>query len=260
MKRYFKIYKEGIKISFASAATYRLNFILDISILLISNLLFPLVTILIYNSGSSYPGWSFYEVLLIQSIFIISTGFADMLFNGILWATMQRIVDGTFELVLIKPVDCTFLLLASNFQINSIALVIGGLTLLIIAIVQLGGVTILSLLTSLLFFIGGLTVMLGFAFMMAATSFKWVANSRIPEMFSSVQQFGNYPQSIFPKVVVGIISFIIPVSMIGFFPASALLGEISGYMFLALIPCVLFGLLGIFIFKHMVHLYEGVGG
>lgn len=260
MKRYLRIYKECIKISFASAATYRFNFILDISILLISNLLFPLVTILIYNSGSSYPGWNFYEVLLIQSIFIISTGFADMLFNGILWATMQHIVDGTFELVLIKPVDCTFLLLASNFQINSITLVLGGTVLSVIAIVKLGGVTILGVLASLLLFLGGLLVMLGFAFMMAATSFKWVANSRIPEIFNSAKQFGNYPQSIFPKVLVGVISFVIPVSMIGFFPASALLGRISITMFLALIPCVLFGLLGIYLFKHMVHLYEGVGG
>ena len=260
MKRYIKIYRECIKISFASAATYRLNFILDISILLISNLLFPLVTILIYNSGSSYSGWTFYEVLLIQSIFIISTGFADMLFNGILWATMQHIVEGTFELVLIKPVDCTFLLLASNFQINSIALVIGGLTLSVIALVNLGGLTLIGLLSALLFFLGGLLVMLGFAFMMAATSFKWVANSRIPEMFHSVQQFGNYPQSIFPKAVVAVSSFVIPVSMIGFFPASALIGTIHGYMFIALIPCVLFGILGISLFKHMVHLYEGVGG
>ncbi len=260
MKKYIRIYKECVKISFAQAATYRLNFILDISILLISNLLFPLVTILIYRSGSSYPGWNFYEVLLIQSIFIISTGFADMLFNGILWATMDHIVNGTFELVLIKPVDCTFLLLASNFQINSIALVIGGLTLSIIAIIHLGGLTLIGLLCALLFFLGGLSVMLGFAFMMAATSFKWVANSRIPEMFHSVQQFGNYPQSIFPKVVVGVITFIIPVSMIGFFPSSALLGTINGYMFLALIPCIFFAILGIGLFKHMVHLYEGVGG
>ena len=260
MKRYVRIYKECMKISFAQAATYRLNFILDISILLISNLLFPLVTILIYRSGSSYPGWSFYEVLLIQSIFIISTGFADMLFNGILWATMQHIVDGTFELVLIKPIDCTFLLLASNFTINSIALVIGGLTLCVISLIQIGGLSLIGFLSALLFFLGGLFIMLGFAFMMAATSFKWVANSRIPEMFNSMKQFGNYPQSLFPKSVVGIISFVIPVSMIGFFPASALIGTINSYMFLALIPCVLFGLLGIYLFKHMVHLYEGVGG
>lgn len=260
MKRYLRIYKECIKISFASAATYRFNFILDISILLISNLLFPLVTILIYNSGSSYPGWNFYEVLLIQSVFIISTGFADMLFNGILWATMHHIVDGTFELVLIKPVDCTFLLLASNFQINSIALVLGGITVSVLSIVKLGGITILGVLSSLLLFLGGLFVMLGFAFMMAATSFKWVANSRIPEIFDSAKQFGNYPQSIFPKVLAGIISFVIPVSMIGFFPASALLGRISNTMFIALISCILFSFLGIYLFKHMVHLYEGVGG
>lgn len=36
-------------------------------IILTGNILFPLVTILIYNSGASFPGWTFHETLLIQA-------------------------------------------------------------------------------------------------------------------------------------------------------------------------------------------------
>lgn len=95
---------------------------------------------------------------------------------------------------------------------------------------------------------------------MAATSFKWVANSRIPEIYDSVAKFGNYPQSIFPRVISTFTAFIMPVAMIGFFPASALLGRTTAGMFLAIIPCIIFMSLGIGLYKYMVRLYESVGG
>jgi ABC-2 type transport system permease protein len=112
----------------------------------------------------------------------------------------------------------------------------------------------------ILLFLIGILVMLGIELMMAATSFKWVANSRIPEMYESVVKFGNYPQSIFPKWITVFAAFIMPVAMIGFFPASALLGRTSGWMYLSIIPCIIFMVVGIALYKYMVRLYEGVGG
>jgi ABC-2 type transport system permease protein len=55
-------------------------------------------------------------------------------------------------------------------------------------------------------------------------------------------------------------SFIIPVGMIGFYPASALLGRLDPAVLIAVIPCVLFMFFGIWLYLHMVKLYEGVGG
>jgi ABC-2 type transport system permease protein len=258
--RYFKIYKECIKVSFNTASTYRVNFILSCFIMFISNILFPVVTILIYGSGAKFPHWSFCEVLLIQSIFTISTAVANILFNGILWGTMQHVVNGSLEIVLIKPVDSLFYLIASTFEIDSIGLLLGGVVMFGIAIYNSGTVVILRILQFILLFIVGLFVMLGMALIMAATSFKWVANSRIPEIFESIQNFGKYPQSIFPKTVTGFTSFILPVAMVGYFPAAALLGKANALMFIAIIPCILFSVVGILLYKHMIHLYEGVGG
>jgi ABC-2 type transport system permease protein len=95
---------------------------------------------------------------------------------------------------------------------------------------------------------------------MAATSFKWVGNSRLPDILDSILSFGKYPVSIFPQMVKITASFIIPVGMIGFYPASALLGRLDPAVLIAVVPCVLFMFFGIWLYLYMVKLYEGVGG
>lgn len=260
MKRYLKIYKECIRVAFASASIYRLNFILNSVIMLLGDILFPLLTILIYRSGASFKGWTVYEVLLIQSVFTMSLAIADMTFHGVLWATMDLVRNGNLEMVLILPVDTMFLLMARTFSIDAAGLLLGGFVIFIVALFNLPMPTGFMWLQFGALFVVGLSVMMGIALMMAATSFRWVGNSRIPEIFDSIRSFGKYPQSIFPKAVLMITSLIIPVAMIGYFPAAALLGRGEWGMFIIIIPCILFLAAGIFLFRHMIRLYQGVGG
>jgi len=108
--------------------------------------------------------------------------------------------------------------------------------------------------------LAGFLVLSGMNLIMAAISFKWVGNSRIPEIFDSVSTFGKYPLSIFPKTLQIVSVLVMPVAMIGFFPASALLGRLDAKAYFALIPCVLFLCFGIWLYNKMILLYEGVGG
>lgn len=260
MRRYLNVYKECIKVAFASASTYRLNFILNCTIMLLGDIIFPLITVLIYGSGAGFEGWSVYEVLLIQSIFTMSTAIADMTFHGVMWVTMDMVRNGNMEMVLILPIDTMFILMARTFSFEGIGLFIGGLTVFVVAIINVSVPSILMWIQFIAYFIIGVLVMMGIALVMAAISFKWVGNSRILEIFSNIRNFGKYPQSIFPKAIVVITSIIIPVAMIAFYPAAALLGRGNSSMFIMIIPCFLFLLFGIYLYRHMVRLYQGVGG
>lgn len=260
MKRIFSIYTTGVKTAVAESMAYRLNFLLSMIIALCSNLLFPLVTILIYSAGASFPGWNLYEMLLLQSIFITSGGLSYLLWEGMVYSTMFRVVDGTFEVVLLKPLSPLFYLVVSSFNPQSFGTVIGGSVLFGFALSQTGVASAMAAAQFLLFFAAGFFVLSGINMMMAAMSFKWVRNTRITEIFNSVLNFGKYPAGIFPTAVRGVTTFIIPVMMIGFFPASALLGRLPPEAYLAIIPCVLFMLFGVWVYKLMVRKYEGVGG
>ena len=248
-----------MRVALSQAATYRTNFILSNIITLLSNILFPLVTVVIYANGASFPEWSMWEVLLIQSVFSMSTGMSSMITQGILWATMDHIREGSFEVVLLKPLSPLFYLTAINFSTGSFGLFTGGLVLTIVSaantVSDAGGIPLF-----LLLFVAGIAVLCGLDLVMAAISFKWVGNSRIPEIFDSINEFGKYPLGIFPKALRIFAAFVIPVAAVGFFPASALLGRLEWYMLIAVIPCALFFAFGIWLYDHMIKRYEGVGG
>ena len=260
MINYIKIYFSCLHTAFSRAATYRANFILGNFITLLSNVIFPLVTILIYANGASFPDWNMWEVLLIQSVFSMSTGAASMFFHSILWTTMDYIREGSFETVLLKPLPTLFYIAAANFDPESIGLFLGGLIMTVISAINTGTAAAENILPFLLLFLSGLAVMSGMDLIMAAISFKWVGNSRIPEIFDSIKSFGKYPLGIFPKTIQTLSSLIVPVAVIGFFPASALLGRLETTAFISIVPCFLFFAAGIWIYNRMIKLYEGVGG
>lgn len=258
--RYFKIYLTCLHTAFSKAAAYRLDFILGNFITLLSNIIFPLVTVLIYANGAQFPGWTMWEVLLIQSVFSMSNALASMISGSVLWVTMEHVQSGSFETVLLKPLSPLFYIASSNFDTGSIGLFFGSLAMTVISasFTRISGTR--GILLFLLLFISGVLVMCGLDLIMAAISFKWVGNSRIPEIFESVKEFGKYPLGIFPRAVQALSSMIIPVAAVGFFPASALLGRLDMRSLVSVIPCILFMLFGIWIYDRMIKIYEGVGG
>lgn len=258
--KYIRIYLTCLHTAFSRAAAYRMDFVLGNLITLLSNIIFPLVTVLIYANGASFPEWTMWEVLLIQSVFAMSSAVSSMISGSVLWVTMEHIQGGTFETVLLKPLSPLFFITAANFDTGSIGLFTGGLVMTIISALQTGTGDGMAIPMFILLFISGVAVMGGIDLIMAAISFKWVGNSRIPEIFGSIKEFGKYPIGIFPKVIQFISSFIIPVAVVGFFPASALLGRLEAAAFLSIIPCGLFLLFGIWLYKRMIRIYEGVGG
>ena len=258
--KYIKIYLTCVRTAFSCAAAYRLDFILGNLITLLSNVIFPLVTILVYANGASFPGWNMWEALLIQSVFSMSGAVSSMISGSILWVTMDHIQAGSFETVLLKPLSPLFYITAANFSTGSIGLFLGSLVMTIVCIAHTGVCGASGVIMFLLLFISGVAVTGGLDLIMAAISFKWVGNSRIPEIFSSIEEFGKYPLAIFPKSIQIIVAVIIPVAVVGFFPASALLGRLEPVALICIIPCVLFLLFGIWLYNHMIKIYEGVGG
>ncbi len=261
MIKAMKIYLVCIKTALSRAVSYRTSFIFGTIITLLSNILFPLVTVLIYHSGASFPDWTIWEVLLLQSIYTMSLGISSLIFNGVVWETMNHIREGSFEIILLRPMSPLFYMIANNFDPECIGLILGGGIMTGVSIATTGTVPALSdWMQFAVLFLSGVAVMGGLYLIMAAISFKWVGNSRIPEIFDSVKTFGKYPLDIFPKQVKILTSLMIPVAMIGFYPCTALLGEADIYGFLLCIPCVLFLLFGIWLYNKMIKLYEGVGG
>lgn len=253
-----KAYLIGLRNSFAAAAAYRANLIFCISMTIVGDLIVPMVSILIYSGGAGFAGWGMYEILLIQGVFILSRGIAGTFFFGMVSSTLYMVVDGTFDLLLIKPASTLLVSLSGNFDTDSVGSILTGVVLTCVACIKTGGAANLPLFLVLLAF--GLIVMFGFTLLMSGSVFKWVGNSRVYEIFDAIIQFGNYPASIYPKPMLYTVSYLLPVALIGYYPAAALMGTpISGLAFLLLSSALFFAVCLVF-WRLMLKSYTSAGG
>ncbi len=261
MRRYLAAYRVCLRIAAREATTYRASFVMSSLITLVGNLALPLVTVLIYGSGAGFPGWTADEVLLVQSVFTLSTGLSGLALGRLVWVTMGRVREGTLEVVLLKPIRPLPFIVLTTVQPESVGVTAGGAVLMAWAGSRaIDVVTVGTVLSFLGLFVAGLCVMAGIALVMAATSFRWVGNSRLPEIADSVRVFGQYPLAIFPGAVQAVVTFAVPVGMVGYYPASALLGRDAAGMWPAAAACAAFLGLGVWLYHHQIRHYQGVGG
>ena len=260
MRRSIRLYLMALKNSFASRITYRADFFFSTVMIFISELIIPFITVLIYKTGASFPGWKVEEVLLLQGIFLLSRGTANLLFFGLVWNTLNRVREGTYDILLIKPASTLFLSVATNFEPDSIGVVVCGLLVSFYAFTKLPVPGVSDFLLFLLLLVLSLVMLFAFALFMAGSVFKWVGNSRIYEIFDSLVSFGNFPRSIFSRGFQTIISYIIPIAAVGFLPASVLLGKRPEGILATGMVCLLFLLISAGFWKLMLRQYTSAGG
>jgi ABC-2 type transport system permease protein len=249
-----------IRISFASAAAYRADFFLALLVNTINILTAPLLTILIYANGAEIPGWSLAEAMLIQSVFMLCTGLCGPFFNNVVWVTMEHIREGTYDLLMLKPRSTVFITVAASFSLEHVGALVGGAVVFAYTMAKLPAPTLSATLQFVFLFAMGICMYLGSMLLMAAVSFRWIGNSRIPSIFSSISMFGRYPDSIFSRAVRVAIAWAMPVAMLGYFPAAAILGRATWAMFASALACAAFLALGWGVFRRMIYLYQSAGG
>ena len=244
----------------AGRMAYRGDFIISTTMMFIVEFIVPLVTYLVYKSGASFPGWSLYEVLLIQGVFLLAKGIASPTFFGMIFNTLGRVREGTFDLLLIKPRSTLFMLIVTAFDSEDLGKLAGGIILFTISLAHLPPPSWWQWLQFLLLLVLSLVVLFSFSLLMSGSVFKWVGNSRVYEIFDSVTSFGLYPISIFSKALQTIITWVIPITLIGSYPAAVLLGKPSGGVVGACVASIIFLSVSLSFWRFMLKSYTSAGG
>jgi ABC-2 type transport system permease protein len=256
----FTVYFISLKNAFSQRMVYRGDFIIGSVIALLFEFVVPMITLLIYHSGSSFPGWSMNEVLLLQAVFLLAKGIAFPFFFGIVWNILILIREGTFDILLLKPRSALFLSIATAIDIESMGKLLGGAVFFILIILRFQSIGIIRWCVFFVLFLLSLSVFFSFSLILSGTLFVWVGNSRMWEIFNTFTLFGMYPCSIYSRSVQVIITMVIPVALLAFFPASALLGRSLDYLFVsaAVTGILLFG--SIVFWYGMLRHYSSAGG
>lgn len=251
---------EMIKAVLAARMAYRGDFFISATIMLLSELIVPMITLLIYRTGASFPGWSLYEALLIQGVFLLAKGVAFPFFFGMVWNTLQLVREGLFDLLLIKPRSILHLVIATGFDSEDLGKLVGGIFIFTFAVSHVPTPGFGQWLQFFMLFMLSLAVLFSFGLLLSGIVFIWVGCSRVYEIFESVIAFGLYPRTIFTRGWIQMVTIVIPVAMIGFFPAAVLLGKPVDWLGVAVVATAAFLGFSLRFWYWMLRKYSSAGG
>lgn len=262
LSNYWKLYKQSFTVVLSGWMTYRLNFFLFLIATAIFNLFGPIVIYLIYSNNLAFPGWTFYQMLLLIGTLILVGGIEHYFTSSIGWYTSDLIRRGRFDHILIRPISPLKLVILRMPDLDGFAELAVGIVVVLYSIINLNTVaTPVNILMYLVAVLIGFIVLTAFDIIAASLNFVFVKAYAIFDFFQHMRMFARYPISIFGALGAVIFTFFIPVALASFYPAQAFLGRISWLTIAQLLVVSLIFLgLSLYSWKLAMRRYTSAGG
>lgn len=199
-------------------------------------------------------GFTFSEVLLCFSILLMGYTFAECFARGF-DTFSSTISNGEFDRIMVRPRNVMLQVLGSKIEFTRVGRMLQAIVMFIYGIYnsQIDW-NINKIITVIFMIIGGTVLFTGIFIIYAAFCFFTIEGLEFMNIFiDGAREFGKYPVNIYGKRILQISTFIVPYSLIQYYPLLYLLDKEAKdwYMFLPLlavlfiIPCYLFWKVGI---------------
>jgi ABC-2 type transport system permease protein len=207
---------------------YRVNFFVQLGQSLVSLATGLIGLWLVFSHTEELNGWSKPELLAVMGVFTMMNGLIQSYVQPNMTRLLEEIREGTFDFALTKPADAQVLASVREFRLWSLADVIVGLIVLIVAMHQYQGVVgiwqALGFLVALL--CGGLLIYC-FWLIITTTAFWVIRIDQIVNLFEGIYAAGRWPVGIYPNWLRFGLTFLVPVAFAVTIPASALLNRLN---------------------------------
>lgn len=232
------------KTSVLTQMQYRLDFGLQIAMALFWVGWNVAPVLLIFEIRPHIAGFSLSEAMLVLSAFLILRALLEGLVNPNLLAVVEHIRKGTFDFLLLKPVDSQLLASTSKIVPSKLVDLCAGVGIAAWSIMQLdprpspgavcGG--------ALMLFAGAVTLYAVWL-MVLCTAFWFVRIDNLSFLFTSIFDAARWPITVFRGWVRFMLTFIIPIAVMTSYPALAVLGRLDFVSGLIAIGVALFFLI-----------------
>ena len=205
---------------------YRGSFILDVSGSFLISFLDFFAILIVFHNVPTLGSWNVHEVALLYAISMISFALTDLVI-GHLDLLPQKVRDGTFDLILVRPRSSLLQVAALDFQLRCLGKAAQGAIVLVYALASLeiqwtvGRVVMLVL-----------TIPVGVVLFSAV----WVAGSCIAfwtvdggEFTNAFTYGGNflteYPIDLYSRWARRLLAYVVPLAFVAYFPTLYILGK-----------------------------------
>lgn len=175
-------------------------------------------------------GWDFPDLAFIYGLGLLSHGILVVLFINT-WHMDRMVIDGSFDRLLLRPMNVFFQLVASYFNFIGLIDLIPG-TIIFIYGCNLVGFdwSIANFSKLVLVLIGGVLIRAALFISLGTIAFWTKRNSSMVGFaLSMLERATMYPLSIYPYAIQVLFTFIIPIGFISFYPAVEFLDKSSGF-------------------------------
>ncbi|MEM7132939.1 MAG: ABC-2 family transporter protein [Chloroflexota bacterium] len=218
----FAMYIRLISVQLRSQLQYRVAFSFDLFSTLTVVLLEFGALALVFERFEHIRGWSLGEVAFLYGLVEIAFGLMDMIFSGFDPQRFgQEVRRGSFDQLLLRPINITVQVLGSEFIIRRLAKVASGTLIFLFALnlteIQwtVAKVSYLPLVVlGMLLFFGGL-------FIIGSTITFWTVESiEVMNILTYGGSFLNsYPMHIYQTPIRRIFTYIVPAIFLNYYPA-----------------------------------------
>lgn len=260
--RLLKLWRGWTALDIASNLEYRFDFVLRTIAMVIFGMLGPLVATLIYSVSAGVPGWSYEQFLLITGTFTLVGGLDFLFFRSMGWKIVDQIRHGTYDKTLVKPVGALGFATATAFDFEGLPGTLVGMVIVGWSLIKMGWLFSLTNLTLYLIVVG-LALLFKYALNVIVTSLSFliVKSYTVLNIVDDILDIGRNPLTIYGQTGMLLFTFFLPVGLMAFYPASALLGKLSLVVIgeLALVAFAFFGF-SLLIWHFAIRKYASAGG
>jgi ABC-2 type transport system permease protein len=249
MTRYLRLLALQFRISAASAMAYRANFLIEgvMSLAWMAITLLPLIVV--FGNRDTVAGWDRPSALIVMAYFLAMRAVLEGTISPSLVDLVERIRTGSFDYVLLKPVDAQVMVSASRYEPWKVFDLLGAVALVAYAFAARGAPPApLDVALGIALFGTGVLATYALWILCAAASFWVVRLDNLMYLLAAIFDTARWPVHVFPGTWRIIFTFVIPVAIMTTYPAKALLGTLDARTALA----TLGGCLALLIVSRMI--------
>ncbi|MCL1936244.1 MAG: ABC-2 family transporter protein [Defluviitaleaceae bacterium] len=230
MKQKILLFKYFFKMNFKALEIYDKDFIIGVITMVIKYVVSITALIFIFDFIQDINGWDLDGLLLIYGLNLIGFSLWSSLFINTI-SLPYYIRDGEFDRFLLRPIHPLFQIMMDGFDEDSWGELIVGIIILIIAWTRLD-ITWSYLIFVPFIAVAGCLIYAGISILLSTVSFFTITQSDVANLTFEIKELARYPFTIYPKTISIFFTFIVPIALVSFTPASIILGMYSPLVFL----------------------------
>jgi ABC-2 type transport system permease protein len=210
-------------------------------------------------------GWTLGEVALLYGMRLTMLALCGL--AGDIWSLQSLVRLGEFDRFLVRPVRPLLQLLTRRVPLSAFGDLLGGAALIAAAtrLIDLAW-TLLAMLYLLLALLGGGLLQLAMRLLFASFAFRALSVNGLMSIVDDLfNDFGTYPLSIFNATLQLLMTFVLPVAFMAYFPATVLFertGELQVHAIIAYgapLAGLLWIAIALWVFEHELRSYQSAG-